>query len=153
MASRIQFRITDDEYAIITQNATQAGYSSISQYVKDLALSPSNTVSNQNHLSFNEIYKAVEEAIEDKVKAVKKAIEDNVDPESIQYKFVLRDITPGWGNIPQHTNTPRGIIPKPLRASVGKHFYNEVKVGKFQHIRCTGKTAGYGTMIYEVFLK
>lgn len=38
MASRIQFKVTDDEYATITQNATQAGYSGISQFAKDLAV-------------------------------------------------------------------------------------------------------------------
>lgn len=156
MASRIQFRVTDEEYTIIAQNTQKAGYTSISQYAKDLAMGALNTqqtITTAN-VSFNTIYKDVEKAVNDKIATVKKAVKDNVEMEVIECerKFVLRSITPGWGNIPQHTNTPTGTIPKPLRASIGKHFFDEVKSGKFKEIRCTGKTDGYGTMIYEVII-
>lgn len=154
MASRIQFRVTDDEYTIIAQNTQKAGYTSISQYAKDLAMGALNTqqtITTAN-VSFNTIYKNVEKAVNDKIATVKNAVKDNVEMEVIERKFVLRSITPGWGNIPQHTNTPTGTIPKPLRASIGKHFFEEVKAGKFKDIRCTGKTDGCGTMIYEVII-
>ena len=156
MASRIQFRVTDNEYTIIAQNTKKAGYTSISQYAKDLALGALNTqkTTATDYISFNAIYKDVEKAVNDKIITVKKAVKDNVEKEVIERerKFVLRTITPGWGNIPQHTNTPTGTTPKPLRASIGKHFLTEVKSGKFKDIRCTGKTDGYGTMIYEVII-
>lgn len=155
MASRIQFRVTDDEYKIIDQNSKKAGYSSISQYAKDLALGALNTQQTiTTNISFNAIYKEVEKAVNDKIATVKKAVIDNVEMEVIERerRFVLRTITPGWGTIPQHTNTPTGTVPKPLRASIGKHFFDEVKSGKFKDIRCTGKTDKYGTMIYEVII-
>ena len=38
MASRIQFRVTDNEYTIIAQNTKKAGYSSRSHYAKYLAI-------------------------------------------------------------------------------------------------------------------
>ena len=152
MATRIQFRVTEEEYEIIAKKADQARCPSISQFVKDLALGVSGAAGNQNHPSFAELYEDVRQAVAARIAAVEKAQTDGVDPKSLRQlcRFVLREITPGWGNIPQHTDMPTGTIPKPLRASIGKHFYSQVKAGEFEHIRCTDKTDGYGTMIYEV---
>lgn len=152
MATRIQFRTTEEEYKIIAKKAEQARYSCISQFVKDLALGVSGAASDQNHLSFAQIYEDVRQAVVNRVAEVETAQADGTDPKILKQlrRFVLREITPGWGNIPQHTDTPSGTIPKPLRAAIGKHFYSQVKAGKFRNIRCTDKTDGYGTMIYEV---
>jgi len=148
MATRIQFRTTDDEFEIIEKNSTDAGYSSISQFVKELALAYPNTMQNDNalDLSFAEIYDEVKRAVAEKVANV--AENHSEDP-----RFVLRDITPSWSSIPQHENSSTGTIPKPLRASVGKHFYSEVKKDKFPNIRYTGKVDKYGTAIYEVYFE
>ncbi len=148
MAARIQFRITDNEFVIIEKNSTDAGYSSISQFVKELALAYPNTVQNANSLdlSFAEIYEEVKMAVANKVNKV--AANSSEDP-----RFVLRDITPSWSSIPQHENSSTGTIPKPLRASVGKHFYSEVQKKRYPNVRYTGKVDKYGTAIYEVYFE
>lgn len=147
MAPRIQFRTTDEEFVIIEKNSIDAGFSSISQFVKELALAYPNTMKNATlNLSFAEIYEEVKMAV-----AVKVAnVADNPieDP-----RFVLRDITPSWSSIPLHKNSSNGTIPKPLRASVGKHFYSEVQKKKFPNVRYTGKVDKYGTAIYEVYFE
>jgi len=147
MAPRIQFRTTDDEFVIIEKNASDAGFSSTSQFVKELALAYPNTMQNANALdsSFAEIYDEVKRAVAAKVAKV-------VENPSENPRFVLRDITPSWSSVPQHENSLTGTIPKPLRASVGKHFYSEVKKEKFPKIRYTGKVDKYGTAIYQVHL-
>ncbi|MEL7568360.1 MAG: hypothetical protein AAGU27_26275 [Dehalobacterium sp.] len=148
MTPRIQFRTTDDEFAIIEKNSIDAGYSSISQFVKELALAYPNTLQNSNasDLSFAEIYDDVKRAVAD-------TVANAVENPSAETRFVLRDITPSWGNTPQHENGSTGTIPKPLRASVGKHFYSEVKKKKFPNVRYTGKVDKYGTAIYEVYFE
>ncbi|MDR0248241.1 MAG: hypothetical protein LBI44_01040 [Oscillospiraceae bacterium] len=151
MAPRIQFRATDEEYEAIEQNALIAGFSSVSQFVKEIALAYPDTIKNSkvSKLSFAEIYQEVTSAVAKKVAEV--LANNDINP-----RFVLREITPSWRwhNNPQHENMADGTVPKPLRASVGKHFYNEVKKGKaFPNVRYTGKVDRYGTAIYEVFIK
>jgi len=146
MTPRIQFRATDDEYTTIEQNAARAGFTSISQFVKEVVLAYPNSLQNaKNELSFAEIFDEVKNAVEKKVAEV-------LSDSKVNSRFVLREITPRWHEIPQHENSAQGTIPKTLRASVGKHFFAEVKKGiAFPNVRYTGKVDRYGTAIYEVF--
>jgi len=142
MVTRIQFRVTDDEHRIIEQNAVDAGYPNTSQFVKDLVLAYPNSLSNSKHYSFVQVYNDFVNTLTRKIESQEINAGD---------RFVLRDIdAPGWRKLPQHTNTPNGTIPLPLRASVGKQFFNAVEAGKFPNVKCAYKTDKYGTMIYEI---
>lgn len=144
MTPRIQFRTTDDEYASIERNAADAGFSSITQFVKELALAyPNPLQTTNNEFSFAEIFEEVK-------KAVKKKVDEVLSNHDTNPRFVLREITPRWHEIPQHENVAQRTIPKPLRASVGKHFFSEVKKGNFPNVRYTEKVDKYGTAIYVV---
>lgn len=151
MQTRIQFRVTTNEWETIAKRADAAQYPSISQFVKDMALGVSAVADNQ--ISFSKLYAEVRQAVEDRIAVVDQALKDGIDDAALRRlrRFVLREIVPGWSNIPQHTNTPTGTIPKPLRASLGKQFYSQVLAGAYDRVRCTNKLDSCGTMIYEIY--
>ena len=145
--SRIQFRVTEEEFSIIEKNATKAGCSNISQFVKEVALIYPNKLNNSNmpNLSFIQLWPLVE-----------KAINEYADKGSHGETFVLNDIGDVWLNIPLHNFT--GNTTNPLRGSLGTHFRNIVEKDEqlpkekkvFPYIRRTGKTIGR-TAVYEIY--
>lgn len=152
MAPRIQFRVTEDEYSIITQNAAKAGYPSVSQFLKELALAYPKTLDNSNtlHLSFRELYDEVTNSVKKATKAFLSKSPLDLSGISDKGEFVLREVVPRWKSIPQHKNTPSGTVPRTVRASLGKQFFKDVVNNNIPNVKYAKKTDKYGTAVYQI---